>query len=92
MTEQVVRFHLRSVGSQWGKPMISTETMGELQRQRLIERSQDGTAIRLTENGSQQMYASQPIAVASMNHSRTTSAPRFQRRQGRTRVAPRGFV
>jgi hypothetical protein len=72
--------------------MISAETMDELERQRLIERSPDGTAIRLTGNGSQQMHALREIAVPSMNHSRTTSAPTFQRRQGRAKAAPRSLV
>ena len=92
MTEQVIRFHLRGVGSQWGKPMISAETLGELERQHLIERSSDGSAIRLTGNGSKQMHASQQIEIPSMNHSRTNSAPRFQRRQGRIKVGPRSLV
>ena len=92
MTEQIVRFHLRGVGSQWGKPKISAETMGELERQSLIERSPDGATIRLTANGSQQMHAAEQITAPSMNHSRTASVPRFQRRPERNNVAPRRLV
>ena len=92
MTEQVIRFHLRGIGSQWTRPRISAETTDELERQRLIERSEDGTAIRLTANGSQQMHASEQVAVPSMNHSRTTRAPGSQRRRERIKVAARDLV
>jgi hypothetical protein len=72
--------------------MISAETMDELERQRLIECSPDRTAIRLTANGSQQMHAFPQVPLLSMNHSRTTSAPTFPRRQGRAKAAPRSLV
>ena len=80
MTEGILRFHLRSIGEQWARPMISAETIVELERERFIERSPDGTTIRLTNSGSRQKRASQESPTSAMNHSRTTAPAKTQRR------------
>ena len=73
--------------------MISTETIVELERQRLIERSGDRSAIRLTHSGSRQMHAfPDGNDLPAMNRSRTTGAPAFRARARRPKGGPRPLV
>ena len=78
-----LRFYLREVQSHWSTGKLSSETMAELLRQELIERSEDGLTIRLTNEGKRQKLAGrQRKSNSSLNLVRTPERPPRPRQLG----------
>ena len=53
MTDGEITFHLREIVGHWTAPRITTTTAAELERQKLIEFSEDRRLVRLTPDGVQ---------------------------------------
>jgi hypothetical protein len=57
MTEGEITFHLREILGHWTAPRITTATGDELERQGLIEFSEERRLVRLTPQGVQRKIA-----------------------------------
>lgn len=72
MTDGEITFHLREIVPHWTLPRITSATGAELERQKLIEFSQDRQTIRLTPDGARRKNAGRvSSAVPGINLVRT---------------------
>jgi hypothetical protein len=90
MTEGEITFHLREILAHWTAPRITTTTAAELERQKLIEFSEDRRLVRLTPDGVQRKIAGR----LRTEDSTISSVPRRQppRRRRRQFTAPKRMV
>ena len=86
MNQGELRFYLREIHSHWSHSKLSSETLAELLRQELVERSEDGMGIRLTSEGTREKLAGrQRKSNSTLNLVRTPDRPP-RRPQNRVRV------
>ncbi len=91
MTEGEITFHLREILPQWTAPRITTGTAAELERQKLIEFSEDRRLVRLTPDGVQRKTAGRLATEDSTIRSVPRRRPHQQRRKKQF-IAPRRIV
>jgi len=71
MTDGEITFHLREIVSHWTPPRITSATGAELERQKLIEFSEDRHTVRLTPDGARRKLAGRAsVAVSGINLTR----------------------
>jgi len=82
MTDGEITFHLREICPTWTIPRITSATGAELERQKLIEFSEDRLTVRLTPDGVRRKLAGRASAAApGINLVRTRQQrPRTPRR------------
>jgi len=68
MTDGEITFHLREICSHWTVPRITSATGAELERQKLIEFSEDRHSVRLTPDGVRRKLAGRvPVTEPGIN-------------------------
>ena len=92
MTEGEITFHLREILADWTPPRITTATAAELERQNLIEFSEERRLVRLTPDGVRRKIAGRIAREEStINSIQRRREPRRGRNK-RSGPAPRKLV
>jgi hypothetical protein len=92
MTDGEITFHLREICAHWTIPRITSATGAELERQKLIEFSEDRLSVRLTRDGVRRKLAGRASAAAEPGINLVRRRQQKQRTPRRFTAQPRRWV